>query len=903
LLFHHTPYCRQLTFQSVVPMFLRLLYLITLTVFVIDIDAFGQKNAAADSSVSNATSSIGFSSEPRILLGETVAFPSWIIKKGLEGTVTLSIDINQNGKVEKSSLTKPVYPVLDSIALASIANLVCTPAFEKGKAVLSTVVLRIDFIPDSMVASSRSITPDIEGVVLNATDKTPIPNAIVNIQFIDTTSDTDVTIGFCRYLALIGKLPGQHYTRGIMSTKTDRTGRFMFRLLPFCPARISVLADGYEIAHFFEYPKPDKKSIVRYSVIPTPIHTTRQDTVYHDSLNVIKVYGHVSATSKTINVERSEYDRGLSHSVSKLLLSQSTIRQMPEGASALLVRGGSPYDNRYLISGVPFLAPYHFGGYPYGDIDGMMISALTDIKVTVNDVAGRFADASGALIEAQPGIYRQTKVNYIPRPEIAVDFGRLGCDVMLSIPTGKYDKDILQIGCTVPDSYSLKWMYYFYGMKDSAALDIGQPINYANITINNSKRIGAFQYDVFGWFADDFYVGSHDGYPWGMGSVTIHPVDHDNITLTCGGSHQYFAKGKRIGNDTYLSKTFLSNATINFTNNNIPLQSAIADVSCRLDYQEWQGRLEYPLVEHPGWNATMLSEHGRETELQVHGGIEKKFGILRVRTQVLGTGVLYDKVPDGFVDAGISLLWNFGDFQTELNAGRVTSRPDIRGLPDSSFRMQQLHSYLVSLPLNYRNNSGLNVGIEPYLRYQDKCPQMSTYYYNVWNSSSASAQPLFAKGIDCNAEVQLVQNLSLNGIVNIEDAKRINADDNSLYEWNVPWSVRSGVHYSFVHKSLHLYLNYVISKGLPYCDFGTQHTNVPVYKAVPYYERTDLSIQFRTQTLHHRYLTRYDGYLTVCNLFNQWNVRDYYWDKSMTKRAIYLCPVCFDMGVRVGFRL
>ena len=136
-----------------------------ISVFVLCGVAFGQEAAQPNGPVSNATSSVGFSSEPKIISGGTFAIPSWIIKKGLEGTVTLSVDIDQNGKVERKVIVSATHSVLDSIALSSIKSLVCAPAFEQGKAVPSTISLQIAFIPDSMVAASWASSPDIEGVV------------------------------------------------------------------------------------------------------------------------------------------------------------------------------------------------------------------------------------------------------------------------------------------------------------------------------------------------------------------------------------------------------------------------------------------------------------------------------------------------------------------------------------------------------------------------------------------------------------------------------------------------------------------------------------------------------------------------------------------------------------------
>jgi hypothetical protein len=796
------------------------------------------------------------------------------------------VDIDQNGKVERSALAHVTHTVLDSIALASIKNLVCAPAFEQGKAVPSTISLQISFMLDSMVAASREISPDIEGVVLDKKNKTPIPNAIVNIEFIDTTGDRDLAVGFGKYLAMIGKLSKQKYNRGMLSTRTDGAGRFAFRLLPFCSAKIAVLAEEYAIADFYEYPKPEISLVLRcYLDKITP------DTAYFDSSNTINVYGRAPATQEKINVESTELARGLTHSISKLLLSQATIRQMPEGASALLVRSGSPFDNRYIIAGVPFLAPFHFGGYPYGDVDGMMISALSDIKVTVNDIAGKYADVSGALIEANPGIYRPANPGLIPRPELALDYGWLGCDMLLSTPTDKYDKDILQIGCTFSDSYFLKWLYGYYGMSDFAAINIGQPESYLNVTVNDSKRVGPLQFDSFGWFARDAYENRGSPYPWGMGSVSMHPVGEENLSLTCGGSHQYFAKGKRVGTNVSLTKAYLSNGSLDFKNDSIPVASALAGFGCRLDYQTWNGSVE----KNDSLVISSDSRMAKEADLQFRGNIEQEFGTLRVRARMLGDAIAYGKVPDAFLDGGISLLWNLGNMQTELNAGRVTSRPDIRGLPDSAFRMQQIHSYLISLPVYYRNSQGVEVGMQPYLRYQDKCPKMDPLL-NIWDSSATSR--FFARGVDFNGEAPLWENLSINGVINLENARRIGAIEGSLYEWNIPWSFRSGVHCSFLHKALHVYLDYVLTNGMPYYDF-----NLNTYRYLPVYTTTDLSVQFRTLVVKHRYLTRYDAYLDIRNLFNRLNVRDYYWDYIMEKMPIYLCPFYFNAGVRVGLRL
>ena len=69
------------------------------------------------------------------------------------------------------------------------------------------------------------------------------------------------------------------------------------------------------------------------------------------------------------------------------------------------------------------------------------------------------------------------------------------------------------------------------------------------------------------------------------------------------------------------------------------------------------------------------------------------------------------------------------------------------------------------------------------------------------------------------------------------------------------------------------------------------------------YKRVDAKAQFGQPTHGHRYLTRYDAYVDVTNVFGWVNAREYYWDPDMAQHPILLQPRLVSLGLRLGFRL
>jgi TonB family protein len=838
------------------------------------------------------SASIGFSSEPRLLSGGKVEFPAELVKQGVEGAVEVRVNIDTSGRVEACDIATAFHPLLDSLVVSAMRTARFSPAYESGKAVPATISMQLAFDLKTICATSADAPSELCGVVIDRSTGKPVGGATITIECLDSLADPDIGIGMGRYLALIGNVPGQSSYLSTLSTTADSLGSFSLRLLPSGPLRMAVAAYGYEAGHFRQQVVTGIQQSAVYYLYPLSAPVS-------DS---IVVYGYLKHESE-MNVEQQQNTSGLTTCLSDMLKSQTAITGVPEAASVMTARGGSPFDNRYLINGVPFLAPFHFGGHPYADIDGMMISSLKNVKVTVNRIAGVFPEASGILLEADPGIYRSNNWKLVRRPEFAIDYGFINKDFLLSIPVSKNRNDFIQIGYTRSDDSILKGLQNPGDYFGESVIGPGRPTSMGNLTLNGSNTWNGVLFDGYAWFAWDTYtpwvfdtanVEPPFSYPWGMGSISIHPPGRETPTVRYGGSHQYFMDGKRVGDNAFLKTVFLSNGSVSVLYDSMTTQYFNAQLDCRVDYENWHGSV----AQRDTFGLdTGIRAKGRDIAGTMNGSVERQFGVFEVGSDVLGS-VLFDNqgaLPDLVLDAGLSLQWKSDRFLAELHGGRVTSRPDVRGMPDSLFRREHLHAWLLSMPLLY--NGGrvpVRFSVQPYVRYQDRAPCMNPLLY-VWDEELTT--PMFGQGVDISGEIEPREWFSLNGAFNLNRARRFVADTVMSFEWNTPWTFRCCAHFNY-RKKFHAYINSTTSSGFPYYDFDTRK-----YVPLPFYRRIDINLQYREVRLKHRFLTRYDGYFNIKNILNVNNIRDYYWNAAMVKQEVQMSTLIMDLGVRFGFRL
>ncbi len=767
---------------------------------------------------------------------------------------------------------------------------------------------------DSLVSQCLRLPPNFVGTVIDTFRRKSLPETRIFVHYTDTTQDSAAAIGFSRYLGLIGDRAGQKYDGTLIVAVTDSLGRFAFRLLPRGRFTMSVQSAGYEVGHFRGSISGDKQQESRYILRSLEERS-------HGSAYVITVYGRQTFAEKKIDVAEEEKHVGFSPLLSNVVQAKAEIRRVPEGPSMMLVRSGCPYDNVYVVAGVPMLAPFHFGGYPYADIDGLMISALSNVNVTINDIAAKMVDASECIVAADPGKISYDNDSAAKGFYLKGDFSMLGVDLLAAYSAKKKTGDFVQVGYSACDNYLLKFDTAFYPSVKQGNQEIGIPLNYGNATLAGSKSVGPLRCTAFGWLAWDSYKvlqattnqGIRDSLvyyglagkavlPWGMGSIKF-TNDSSNMSLIIGGSHQFFGTGKQVISTVFSTRAFLNNGEVTADFDTIIRKPLVAKLTAHVSNDQWNGYLSRQVNNQID---TIYRAQGTETGLHFNTSLIKQTGRITTELDLLASAIKYTDSIQLIGDAGASITYEGDNFHTGIYFGRITSRPDVRGLPDSLFRMQLDRTYVASLPIFFRYGMVTKLGIEPYFRYSTNAPQLDPIR-QVWQQDGATR--VLAYGSDFDFRIVPLSWAELSAALNLADAQRLSAAGDPLaYEWNLPWTIRANLHLHSKSDRFHLYVDYIRSQGLPYYDLDNQ-----AYGTLPVYRSLDLNFQIRSilppplRNLFHSklFVNKLDCYMTFKNvqdLVHISNVRDYYWDSNGRRQPVYLGFGRVDIGARFGIK-
>ncbi|MDG5816225.1 energy transducer TonB [Chitinispirillales bacterium ANBcel5] len=820
------------------------------------------------------------SADPVLISEGEFTFPVSLLKQGVKGCVELNVDLDRDGIVEMCHIVSSLEPLLDSLVCQSMIESEFSPAYVKGTPEPSTVFMNYCFDPKVIASGGGETDPDIEGVLLNWVTMEPVKGARVELYFSDTTVDRSVTVPFSDYLEIISNVPGQELYGNSLVTTTESCGSFSFRMIPHSPFILKVSASGYEsISPAF--------TSIDTSGRRMRLYINELDSIEIDESEYEVVVHGATEREERFSTEEVQRSRGLTYYLSDLIHSHASVQAAPETRSKAIVRSGTPFENRYIVAGVPFLAPFHFGGSNYAEIDALMLSGISDAELLINRIAGKRVGASGFLLTVDPKMNEEF-THYRRRPELLLDFNIIGQDLLFAFPNSRNGND-LQIGFTRAENHTLRYVNNRFS-HTSDHFSLGNPLTYGNINLYNSYWGENIKVEMFFWLAWDVWSdgsGENVFKPWGMGSITLQPTGND-LTITIGGSKQYFASENRFRHYTYINETNLANVVASASSSIDFLNLDSTNVECRIEYQQWEGSVE--------WGRSFLrdgfGDKGDETAVSVQSAMEKRLGSLNIGSDILVSGFLVDQNLGYIVDYGLSLSVLMGDIQFGLYGGRVTSRPDIRGLPDSNLRHKKLPTYMLSAPIYYTSQR-FRTGLQPYVRRKPKELRINPYA-SVWVGSETD--PVRAAGVDWEADLELAEWISVNSTVNYSFAQRKYEQQYREYEWNVPWTITGGAHLNL--SPFHTYLKGIYNSGLFYYD------EVPKkYRRLPAYKNLDLSIQYRNEDIDHRFIRRYDVYITCKNLMTTRNITNYYYTNDGSKRPVFGGDFTIDVGLKVGVRL
>ncbi|HUI90706.1 MAG TPA: hypothetical protein VLX68_00525 [Chitinivibrionales bacterium] len=636
------------------------------------------------------------------------------------------------------------------------------------------------------------------------------------------------------------------------------------------------------------------------------------DTTHSNPVDTLTVTGRKSPTQERLVVEQEEKQTGLTDDVNKLLVLKPGIIGVPEAGSSLLVHGESPFDNMFQTYSVPTFAPSHFSNNTFCDHSATMISTVKTVRLVTDQLAGRYAGASASVIATDPGISRPANAMLIPRPELSIGIGALCQDISLSLPARK-GADLYQLSVTNTDSYKISWLGLQSRSSEQAALGYGMPSTFGDgvFTATHSLNRELFrEYLLFAW--DNYQPSIHGPamtVPWGIGAVSFEDTLRDGVfKITAGGSRQQYYEGKKYVYIIPLDHVERTNATLKAELCRVQEGSSLYDVSVQTERLEWNG--QQTILPNARQTQRELDSLGlakqesvHETEVQVHAGGQRSTGRLAMGANILVGGIApWYRL---YADPGLWLKLQYEKWSTGISAGITTTRPDIRGLPVYEYRGSLEKTYSVSVNGQTAPARWLDLSLDAYVKWKDRCPARSLTPGNlVWDPSLES--PLLIGGAAPSVILSLLEHWQLTTMLDLNEATRTYKSGSVPYEWNVPFSGKSILRYRALSGRMQFFLIGFYSTGLPYREIYISDSG-PAYAAsfsrVPDYKRVDFKIQFYQPIERLRFLTRFDGYVEVCNVFDWPNIREYYYDFDMAKLPVFLERFGINMGMRLGFRM
>lgn len=826
--------------------------------------------------------------DPELIASHSCKYPVNLLKKGISGNVLLDIYLSNTGKITDVDIVKGVHPILDSLAQNSALNFLFSPAIGENGNI--PVIISFQYSFDlKQILKQGFFSPNFTGIIKDKVSGEPISGLPVVCHFTDTTIDTAISIPFYDYIDLLGMLPGQYVIDNKLIAKTDKFGSFSFQLLPSCSLKITLNHNDYSLFKTTIAINHKKRTESLFQL------TDRFDYNDEEKQYEIIVYGK-ETNSEIINVDNAELQYGLTNDINNIISIRPEINQMPEKSSALLVYGGSIYDNRYEVGNVPMFSPSHFSVDPNLDISGTALSTIKDITCITSNIGGRYPQTPGCVVLLMPGINRTANSNWKKRPELNVNMSQILFDFVFSVPVRK-KKDLLQLSFKLAHDTLVK---IFGRSNNSAFSGYGPECFFGDGTISSENNFNKIKIKSHFWLAWDAYSDSEFNkkivFPWGMGNVIIESAKNpEKLKVTMGGSSQIYFEGNIMGKTAPLKEINRKNITLFIESDSIPLGRLTLDCNERIEYLLWDGKVVDRFLADSTANHIKESGSGKELHIQSHLGISNLSNPIFTYGINFLFGTIFERTTF-FIDPGIWFKIDNNNRSIELSSGIVSDYPDIRGLPTDKYRLQINKTYTVTTSISQTIRNNITISLKPYIRWRDKCPALSTdHNYHVWDKSLESN--FFSRGFTYSINATF-KHIDAKFSGNIGRANRVINKKHYEYKWEIPWSLKSFIHLRLHKDMIHFHLNTHVSAGVPYRDI-TQNNKLVKPKA---YFRPDISFEYHTKEIKHRYLTRYDIYIGVKNITNFSNPGEVYWDSKEIKYNLNLKPRTFYFGGRFCFR-
>ncbi|MBD3421982.1 MAG: hypothetical protein GF398_17865 [Chitinivibrionales bacterium] len=635
--------------------------------------------------------------------------------------------------------------------------------------------------------------------------------------------------------------------------------------------------------------------------------------------------------SRQLPVQDIEEKFGIAEDVSDILFSQPGVGRVPESGSLLLVHGESPYDNSFMVRGIPVYSPAHFAGGTQFDRSLLSLSIPVEIDFFTRDFTGVYSGSSASYVNMDPRPLMTEGL--APRPELALTYSSLDAELAASIPLRR-GRDRYMFMLKPPDQYRRLLDDLFYASSEEAGLGFAAPFSTSSFRFTGLQRTAHVSTEQLLWFGRDVYaqevyatlkegvIDARDGlpevvgnFPWGIGVVSFTTKQDRPWKASVGGSSQYQYEGKQLGPVRPVKRIKRRNVagvvgkSFNLVDN--------LDLTTKLfgEYIDWNGELAL----HSAHGAVIVGRNGTRSSAQLHAGLH--FPVYSWQMQFNTNSGLLGPGLNPFIDVGLLAGYRKRKLSFESSIGFVTTQPDERGFPSPEYARTTMRTYQAYAQLDYFAAPALSAVVNVYCKYRNHLPALfENPEIPLWDETLD--EQLLAYG--GTFEVVLKREYGWNFTLSQSASRsQVSAGDTTRpHAWDIPWLNKTALSYTFRKPHIGIYLIGTFSGGLPYRELVLDNGNLvrmPQINRTPVYKRLDFKFDWNCRVdgklvtnLHAYFLLQ--NFLYIGNgLFpdkkNKSNVREYYWEVSaqagagLEKKPIYLHPFDIHLGVRANIRL
>lgn len=241
----------------------------------------------------------------------------------------------------------------------------------------------------SIAAAQPDVAPaNVRGVVLELGTNAPVADVLVSVSFPDTTAGPAGAGSWAELLRRLADLPGQHLDEGRLVAFTDTSGVFEFRGVPAGPIRLHCVNSTYQ-------PYETDDVVHAGELLEMKLWLSRSD---RDDYEIIVTGRRQQKEVARLNLSAVEIEKlpGFGGDVIKSVQSLPGVaRPAMTDPGAIVIRGSSSYDSRYVLDGIDIPLLFHYGGLKstYNSL------ALESVDMVPGGFGVSYGNAIGGVVE------------------------------------------------------------------------------------------------------------------------------------------------------------------------------------------------------------------------------------------------------------------------------------------------------------------------------------------------------------------------------------------------------------------------------------------------------------------------------------------------------------------------